>query len=172
MNLLYVNSIGIDGLFCFFIAWLIFKIRNKLLINKLNIKGQYKFLMEESKKDKLLIYFSKIFKILITIIIVYFIFGLLLLIFVLLMNFITLGGIALDAHTGVNSTFFDTLMDFFRFYTTDLSSYIFIILFINLFIYFIKSIISNNSIHKYIKKNEIQLKEQEKKLIADKNNQC
>lgn len=171
MNLLYVNSVGIDGLFCFFIVWLIFKIRNKLLINKLNIKGQYKFLMEESKKDKLLIYFSKIFKILITIIILYFIFGLLLLIFVLLMNFITLGGIAY-VDTGVNSTFFDTLMDFFRFYTTDLSSCIFIISFINLFIYFIKSIISNNSIHKYIKKNEIQLKEQEKKLIADKNNQC
>lgn len=156
--LLKILSIWLNITIYLFIPWIFFVIRNLLLVNKLKINEKYRIKKKDFNKNKLSNYFSKIFIIITVIITVYIGFGFILLIFVLLINFITLGGIAYN-EAGGNSAFYDAVMDFFRFYSTYLSSYILSLFFVNLNGYFIKSIIFNNSIYKSIKNNKIKLKE-------------
>jgi len=98
-----------------FFGWILFKIRNIILVRNLNCKDFYKDLKKEAKKQKLS---KSLFKISITTLIIFCIYlaiGLISGAFALFMGFITIGGAAYVG-TGTSSSLYDNLTLFLNNY--------------------------------------------------------
>lgn len=144
-----LNQIFAIIFYILFSSWAFIKIRNIMLINKLNCKEIYKNIKEDSKNQKMSKY---LFKIIITVVIIlsiYLAIGLILGILSYFMIFVTLGG-ALYVDTGANSTFFDNFMNLIVKYFS-LLKYIGYYLYIIVYMVLGRSIYINISCNKVLK---------------------
>ena len=121
-----------------FLTWLFFKIRNIVWVKKYSNKDIYKEIKKASKKNKIV---STLFKISIVLLILfgaYFSFGFVLLIFMVIFVFITLGGVAY-VETGADPTFYNNSFSFSGAYFS-LIQYIIFIPFILIILLLIRAI--------------------------------
>jgi len=147
--MIIIDNILAIILYTLFFSWIFLKIRNIVLIKKLNCKESSKSIKKDVKKQKL----SKcLFKISIVAIIIFAIFvviGLVAVGLAILMTFVTLGGIAY-IDTGYDSTFYYNLMNFVMTY-----QYIGYLIEFILYIVFIRAIYINIQCHKILKNSNI-----------------
>lgn len=135
-----INQLSAIIFYSLFFSWIFFKIRNSILIRKLNCKEIYKEINKTSKAQKSSKYLFRTIIIIISIFITYLTIGFILGIIFLFMIFITLGG-TMFVDTGADSTLYDNLINFINNYfslfmyigyLTDILIYIILIRAINI----------------------------------------
>jgi len=137
-----------------FISWAFFKMRNIILINKLNCKNIYKNIKKDIKKEKISKYLFIIIIAFISIFLMYLLLGLIVLTIAFLMIIITMGG-TMYVDTRADSTFFDNIMNIFSNY---FSLFNYIGYYLNLIVYLllIRAIYINVISYKRINDEEIK----------------
>ena len=135
-----------------FFCWGFLKIRNIILIKKLNYKEKYEEIKREVKEDKLYKILVRILIVITSIIAIYLVLGVIFAIFAALMSIFTLGGAAF-VDTGADSTFFDWYMQFVGSYLF-LFKYIFYIVYVIVYMILTKGICKNWLIYKILQSNK------------------
>ena len=125
------------------------KLKNIILIKKMNDKEKYKDLQKEVKENIVYKKLLRILGIILSIIAIYLVLGAILSIFAALMGIFTLGGAAF-VDTGADSTFYDCYMKFVGNYLF-LFKYIFYIIYVIVYMILAKGIYKNWLIYKMIK---------------------
>lgn len=144
--ILNLNQIFAIIFFGIFFIWMIFKLRNLVLLMKLKCKDLYKDIKRDSKKTKVSKNLFKVFLFLITILWVYSCIAVGCIIFLIMMVFFTLGGAAF-VDTGADPTFYNNFMEF-------VPKFLIPLLYIHYYIYLVvcvlivRAIYINNLIHK------------------------
>ncbi len=124
-----------------FFIWLFMKMKNIILIKKLNCKDAYKEIKRNSKCQKISKYLSKTTIIFIIIVAVYLIFAIVLGAIALFIIFITLGGTAY-VDTGTDSSFYYFFMAVMGIYFSGFK-YIIYVLYITIYMFLVNNIYVN-----------------------------
>ena len=148
-----LNQIFAIIFYILFFGWAVLKIRNVVLIKKMNYKEIYKNIKKDLKHQKFLKYLFRIIIISITIFEIYLVIGLVSGGLALFIIIITLGGAAY-VDTGTTSTFYNSLMSFVGNYLGSLKySVYYIYLIVNIIL--IREIYINILSYRKLKKYDI-----------------
>lgn len=140
-----------------FLTWLFLKIRNLILIKKMNFKEMYKNMKKECKKQKISKYLFILIIILLSIFALYIIIWGILWAIGLFMMSISLGGV-MYVDTGTDSTFYDNLIKFINNYSS-LLKYVGYFIYVIIYIVLIRASYINITIYKNLKSNDTFIKQ-------------